>query len=115
MDKTPRRGEIWTAETGNPPQRHWAVIVSIDPRNFSNKIDSVLAVPFGSRGAEGPTVIRLLPDETSLPGPSFLKGHFVEVIKKAHLRERVRTLSVQRMRDVVLLIRRAIEPDAPAL
>lgn len=114
VDKIARRGEIWTADTGNPPQLHWVVVVSIDARNFSNNIDSVLAVPFGSRGAEGPTVLRLHAAETGLPGPSFLKGHFVESIKKRNLRERVRSLSVQRMRDVVLLVRRAIDPNAPA-
>ncbi|MGH9795031.1 MAG: type II toxin-antitoxin system PemK/MazF family toxin [Candidatus Acidiferrales bacterium] len=114
MDKSPRRGEVWIAETGDPPTRHWVVIVSIDPRNFSNKIDTVLAIPFGSRGAEGPTVLHLQAAETGLPGPSFLKGHFIETIKKRILRERVRSLSAQRMREVVLLIRRAIDPDAPA-
>ncbi len=114
MDSAPRRGEIWTADTGNPPRRHWVVILSVDPRNFSNRIDSVLAVPFGSQGAEGPTVIRLQPEETNLPRASFLKGHFISVIKKANLRARVRTLSARRMREVVLLVRRAIDPDAPA-
>jgi len=93
----PRRGEIWTATLGNPPIRHW-----------------VLIVPLSSSGPEGPTVIQLPPGETGLPGPSFVKGHFIQVLAKGGLltQER-RILSGTRMREVVLAIRRSFDPDAP--
>jgi hypothetical protein len=36
---------------GNPPVRHWAIVVSLDSRNLSERVDSVLIVPFGSQGS----------------------------------------------------------------
>ena len=99
---------------GNPPVRHWVLIVSLDSRNRSERADSVLIVPFGSQGAEGPTTMRLDPGETSLPGPSWLKGHIINTLKKASLGERLpRPLSAARMRQVSLVIRRAFDPDSP--
>ena len=110
----PRRGEIWTANLGSPPIRHWVLIVSLDERNLSSRRDSVLIVPLSSSGPEGPTVIQLPPGETGLPGPSFVKGHFIQVLAKGGLltQER-RILSGTRMREVVLAIRRSFDPDAP--
>jgi hypothetical protein len=47
----PRRGEIWTAMLGNPPVRDGGLyredgrlVVSLDPRNLSERVDSVLIV-----------------------------------------------------------------------
>lgn len=111
----PRRGEIWSAATGSPPRHHWVVVVSVDERNRSDRIGSVLIVPFGSMGIEGPTTLRLMPEETGLPGPSFLKGHFISTERKSCLKERITTLSERRMRQIVLLVRRAIDPYAPPL
>ena len=110
----PRRGEIWTANLGNPPIRHWVLIVSLDERNLSDRRDSVLVVPLSSGGPEGATVIQLPPGETGLPGPSFVKGHFIQALPKQSLlaRER-RILYGTRMREVVLAIRRSFDPDAP--
>ncbi len=111
---SPRRGEIWSADLGNPPTRHWVLIVSLDSRNQSANVDTVLAVPFGSRGAEGPTTFLLPPWETSLPVASWLKGHFITTLPKARLRGRApRALSSRRMREVCFIIRRAFDPDAP--
>ena len=110
----PRRGEIWVAHLGDAPRRHWVVIVSLDSRNLSDRASSILAVPFGSYGAESPTTMELAPGETGLPGPSFLKGHFVSVLEKSALIERAsRVLSNARMKQVVDMIRRALDPDAP--
>jgi mRNA-degrading endonuclease toxin of MazEF toxin-antitoxin module len=111
---TPRRGEIWTANIGAPPRRHWVVVVSPDPRNLSERIDSVLIVPFGSVGGEGPTVLKLEPGETGLPDSSYLKGHFITTLPKSHLLERhSRLLSANRMKQVCEIVRRAFDPDAP--
>ncbi|MGA2270624.1 MAG: type II toxin-antitoxin system PemK/MazF family toxin [Bryobacteraceae bacterium] len=110
----PRRGEIWTAMLGNPPVRHWVLVVSLDSRNVSERVDSVLIVPFGSQGADGPTTLRFEPGETGLPGPSWLKGHFVTTLKKSFLGERLpRPLSAVRMRQVSQAIQRAFDPDSP--
>lgn len=110
----PRRGEIWTADIGEPAQRHWVLIVSLDARNCSDRVDSVLVVPFGSTGIEGPTSMRLVAGETSLPATSYLKGHFITTLKKSRLKERQpRVLSESRMRQVAAMIRRAFDPDAP--
>jgi mRNA-degrading endonuclease toxin of MazEF toxin-antitoxin module len=107
----PRRGEIWYANTGG--KRHAVVIVSLDARNASDRANSVLAVPFGSYGAEGPTSTRFEPGETGLPAPSFLKAHFISVLEKSLLIDRLpRTLSERRMRQIVAMINRAIDPDA---
>jgi len=100
---------------GNPPVRHWVLVVSLDSRNSSERVDSVLIVPFGSLGADGPTTVRFEPGETGLPGPSWLKGHFITTLKKSLLGERLPlALSAVRMRQVSLAIQRAFDPDSPA-
>lgn len=74
----------------------------------------MLIVPLSSSGPEGATVIQLPPGETSLPGPSFVKGHFMQVMaKRALLTQERRMLSATRMREVALAIRRSLDPDAP--
>lgn len=109
----PRRGEIWTAYLDDASQRHWVVIVSLDNRNLSDRAASVLIVPFGSYGLEGPTTVSLAPGETGLPGPSYLKAHFIQVLQKKNLIEpQRRMLSTTRMQQVVDMIRRAVDPDA---
>jgi mRNA-degrading endonuclease toxin of MazEF toxin-antitoxin module len=109
-----RRGEIWTANIGTPPSRHWVVIVSLDSRNRSNYIQSLLIVPFSSHGENGPTTLRLEPDESGLPAASWIKGHFIDTIRKTQLIERqARPLSDGRMRDLCAMIRRSFDPDAP--
>ncbi len=111
---SPRRGEIWTAQLGDAPQKHWVVIVSLESRNLSDRASSVLIVPFGSYGRPGPTVAELPPGETGLPGVSYLKAHFIQVLEKRSLIERQRRiLSSSRMKEVVAMIRRAVDPDAP--
>ena len=100
---------------GNPPVRHWVLVVSLDSRNMSDRVDSVLIAPFGSQGADGPTTLLFEPGETGLPGPSWLKGHFITTLKKSLLRERLpRPLSNERMRQVSMTIRRAFDPDSPS-
>jgi hypothetical protein len=110
----PRRSEIWTTNLGNPPARHWILIVSLDSRNQSDRVDTILMIPFGSYGAEGPTTMQLQPGETGLPEPSWLKGHYINTFAKARLIERLpRRLSETHMRKVTAMIRRAFDPDAP--
>lgn len=112
-DPKPRRGEIWRADLGDG-KKHAVVVVSLDQRNLSDRASSVLVVPFGGYGAEGPTVLRMLPGETGLPEPSFLKAHFIQVLPKAKLFDRLpRSLSATHLRGLVLMIRRAVDPDAP--
>lgn len=90
------------------------VIVSVDSRNDSDRVNSVLAVPFGSMGADGPTSMRMQPGETGLPQPSFLKAHFISVVEKSALIERLpRPMSERRMPQLVAMINRAVDPDAP--
>ena len=101
---------------GSPATRHWVLVVSLDARNASDRVDSVLMVPFGSLGADGPTTLRLEPGETGLPGPSWIKGHFISTLKKSLLGERLpRPLSARRMRQVAEAIRRAFDPDSPGV
>jgi mRNA-degrading endonuclease toxin of MazEF toxin-antitoxin module len=88
--------------------------VSLDGRNLSERVATVLMVPFSSSGPEGPTVLAFEPGETGLPGISYLKGHFITTLPKARLRERQpRALSASRMRQVCELVRRSFDPDAP--
>lgn len=110
----PRRGEIWTANLGSPPVRHWVLVVSLDGRNLSDRTETVLIVPLSSSGPEGATVVPLPPGETGLSSPSFVKGHFIQTFPKRGLLERERrVLSNTRMREVVMAIRRSFDPDAP--
>jgi mRNA-degrading endonuclease toxin of MazEF toxin-antitoxin module len=109
----PRRGEIWTAYLGDAPKRHWVLVVSLDSRNLSDNASTILILPFGSYGAEGPTTMLLPPGETGLPGNSCLKAHFIQVLQKQSLIEpQRRMLSSARMRQVVDMIRRSVDPDA---
>ena len=113
-NSSPRRGEIWTAQLGSAVQRHWVVVVSVDSRNLRDRTSSILVVPFASVGRPGPTVAELPPGETGLPGVSYLKAHFIQVLEKTALFERQRrTLSATRMKQLVEMIRRAVDPDAP--
>jgi hypothetical protein len=53
------------------------------------------------------------PGETGLPEPSFLKAHFISVVEKKDLTERLpRTFSRNQMRELVAMVNRAIDPDA---
>lgn len=111
---SPRRGEIWTAYLEENSQRHRVVIVSLDGRNLSDRASSVLIVPFGSYGIPGPTVAEFSPGESGLPDVSYLKAHFIQVLPKAQLIERQRrALSSPRMKELVQMIRRAVDSDAP--
>ena len=59
-------------------------------------------------------MIELPAGETGLPGVSFVKCHFMQVMaKKALLTQEHRILSATRMREVALAIRRSFDPDAP--
>lgn len=108
----PRRGDIWMAHTGG--KKHAVVVISLDARNLSDRSESILAVPFGSYGQPGPTVVRMEPGETGLPEPSFLKAHFISVVTKSDLIERLpRRLSTTQLRRLVQAVNRAIDPDAP--
>ena len=99
---------------GNPRVRHCVLVVSLDSRNISERVDSVLIVPFGSQGADGPTTLRFDSGETGLPGPSWLKGHFITTLKKSLLGERLpRPVPAVRMRQVSLAIQRSFDPDSP--
>ena len=107
----PLSGEIWIAHTGG--KKHAVVIISLDARNLSDRSNSVLIVPFGSYGHPGPTVVRMEPGETSLREPSFLKAHFISVLEKSNLIERLpRRLSGAQMKMLVQAVQRAIDPDA---
>lgn len=93
--------------------RHWVLIVSLDARNASERVDTVLVIPFGSSGYEGPTTLLLEPGETGLPTASYLKGHFITTLPKARLlRREGRVLSASRMKQISLMICRAFDPDA---
>jgi len=114
VNPKPRRGEIWTAYLGDAPKRHWVLVVSPDSRNLSDRASTVLIVPFGSYGADGPTTLGLAPGESGLPGMSYLKAHFIQVLeKKSLLEQQRRMLSANRMRQVVEMILRAVDPNAP--
>jgi mRNA-degrading endonuclease toxin of MazEF toxin-antitoxin module len=114
-NSAPRRGEIWVANTGEPPRRHWVVICSVDARNQSPRANSVLAIPFGSKPAIAPTIMQFEAGETGLPGPSYLHGELIQPLLKSRLIERLsRPLSDRRMRELCVAIRRSFDPDAPA-
>lgn len=94
--------------------RHWVLIVSLDARNASERVNSVLIIPFGSSGSASPTTLLLEPGETGLPSPSYLKGHFITTLPKDRLIQREgRVLSSSRMRQVSQMICRAFDPDTP--
>ena len=53
------------------------------------------------------------PAESGLPRRSWIKGHFVNTIRKMQLIERhTHVLSEERMREICFLIRSSYDPDA---
>jgi mRNA-degrading endonuclease toxin of MazEF toxin-antitoxin module len=110
----PRRGEIWWAQVPQDAKRRPILVVSLDSRNQSQRMESVLAVPFTSKIEEGPNCLSFQAGETGLPGPSTLRGHFITTVPKSCFVERVRILSMSRMREVCEVIRRAYDPDPPS-
>ena len=75
----------------------------------------MLVVPFGSKPAIAPTIIKFEAGESGLPGTSYLRGDLIQLLPKARLVERLsRPLSERRLREVSLAIRRSFDPDAPA-
>jgi mRNA-degrading endonuclease toxin of MazEF toxin-antitoxin module len=113
--RSPRRGEIWRANVGEPAKPHWVVVVSPDARNQHPNIQTILVVSFTNKLRAGPTTIILDADETGLPNRSCLRGHFIQPLFKSRLVERTtRQLSDTRMRELCLAIRRSFDPDAPA-
>lgn len=110
-----RRGDIWVVNLGEPPRRHWAVVVSLDVRNRSRFSNNVLIVPFGSKPVALPTVVKFEAGETGLPGTSYLRCDLMQPILKERLLERLpRPLSDRRLREISVAIRRSFDPDAPA-
>src|SRR5258708_14232159 len=98
---------------GHPGTRHWVLIASLDSRNMSEHVDTVLIVPFGSQGVEGPTTIRFEPGETGLPGPSYAKAHFITTLNKSKLGQRLpRPLSALKMQRVTAPIRLSFDPHS---
>lgn len=94
-------------------KKHTLVIISLDQRNRSERVSSLLAVPFGSYGASGPTSKRTEPGETGLREPWFLKANLISVIEKKDLVERLpRRFSNAQMRELLAMVNRAIDPDA---
>ena len=111
MNPKPRRGEIWLANTGG--KRHAGVVISVNARN--ERTESILFIPFGSLGREGPTVIQMEPGETGLGETSNLKAHFISVVQQKDLSERLpRVMSQRQMRELVHRVNCAIDPDADA-
>jgi mRNA-degrading endonuclease toxin of MazEF toxin-antitoxin module len=111
----PFRGQIWSANIGEPPSQHWVVIVSSDTRNQQPNVDTILVVPFSRKLRKGPTTAILEPAETGLPHTSCLRAHFIQPLSKSRLREmHPRGVSEERMADLCLRIRRSFDPDAPA-
>jgi hypothetical protein len=54
------------------------------------------------------------PGETGLPAMSYLKAHFIAVLQKSDLIERLpRHLSSSQMKSIVSAVNRAIDPEAP--
>ena len=65
-------------------------------------------------GEEARAVLSLQSGETGLPELSFLKAHFIQVLPKNRLFDRLpRTLSASQLQEVVAMIRRAVDLDAP--
>jgi mRNA-degrading endonuclease toxin of MazEF toxin-antitoxin module len=111
----PRRGEIWVANIGEPPQRHWVLVVSLDAINRSKRVSTILVVPFSGTPAAAPTVLKLEAGEMGLPGVSYVRGHFIQPLPKSRLVERLpRPLSDRRVREVCEVIRHAYDPDPPS-
>jgi hypothetical protein len=86
-------GELWRANTGG--KKHVVAVISLDARNVSDRVSSILAVPFGSSGSEGPTSLRMEQGENPIGSPIFPEGSF------------------RRMRELVAMVNRAIDRDEP--
>ena len=98
----PRRGEIWSANLGTPPVRHWVLIVSLDARNSSDRIDSVLIVPLAAVESKGQPPFGWNLEKRVSRNRHISKGTSSQLYPKhVSLAREARTLSDSRMREVV--------------
>jgi mRNA-degrading endonuclease toxin of MazEF toxin-antitoxin module len=89
--RSPLRGEIWFVALHSDPAGKGArpvVVVSADPRNRSERADTVLIVPLSTSVHKlAPSHVFLSAGETGLPADSAARAESVTTVRQAELRE----------------------------
>ncbi|PON16229.1 type II toxin-antitoxin system PemK/MazF family toxin [Candidatus Entotheonella serta] len=102
-----QRGDVFWAElgpaTGSAPARRRPVVVIQRDAINQSRFNSVVVVPLTSQTqhAHLPGNVLLHKDEANLPRPSVVQGTHVTVVDKAHLREKIGTLSLERLEEIM--------------
>lgn len=102
-----QRGDVFWAELGlatgsAPARRRPVVVIQRDAINLS-RFNSVVVVPLASQTqhAHLPGNVLLHKDEANLPRQSVARGTHVTVVDKAHLRDKIGTLTRERLEEIV--------------
>jgi mRNA interferase MazF len=102
-----QRGDVFWAElgpaTGSAPARRRPVVVIQRDAINQSRFNSVVAVPLTpqTQHAHLPGNVLLHKDEANLPRPSVARATHVTVVDKAYLREKIGTLTRERLEEIV--------------
>ena len=101
---TPRRGEVWLVDFGQPVGREQAgfrpaVVVSTDALN-EGPAGVVLVVPVTSARRQLPSHIEIEPGESGLDHPSYAKCEDVKSISEQRLIDRLGVIGPEPLFDI---------------
>ena len=110
---TPRRGEIWLVDFGEPVGREQAgirpaVIVSTDALN-EGPSGVVLVVPLTSTRRQLPSHVEVEPGESGLDLPSYAKCEDVKSVSERRLVDRLGVSSPEPMFEIGRVLRYLLE------
>ena len=110
---TPRRGDVWLVDFGEPIGREQAgirpaVVVSTDPLN-EGPAGVILVVPVTSARRDLPSHIEIDPGESGLEHPSYAKCEDVKSVSERRLIDRLGVLGSKPLFDIGQVLRYLLE------
>jgi len=110
---TPRRGEIWLVDFGEPVGREQAglrpaVVVSSDALN-DGPAGVLLVVPVTSTRRDLPSHVEIEPEESALHHPSYAKCEDVKSISERRLVDRLGVVSPEPLFEIGRVLRYLFE------
>lgn len=110
---TPRRGEVWLVDFGEPAGREQAgicpaVVVSTDALN-EGPAGVVLVVPVTSARRDLPSHIEIEPGESGLDHPSYAKCEDVKSVSEQRLIDRLGVVGPEPLFDIGRVLRYLLE------
>ena len=110
---TPRRGEVWLVDFGEPVGREQAgtrpaVVVSTDALN-EGPASVMLVVPITSARSDLPSHVEIEPGESGLNHPSYAKCEDVKSVSEWRLIDRLGVVGPEPLFDIGRVLRYLLE------